>query len=383
MALANLVPAPPPAASRRTFRGRTLAIGLGAEAQRAFAIAADQAALLPAAEDSVGACDAWLDENHPLAIVIEGDTRRIEETCSSLRERPALANVPIVGIADEVDDLAFETMFSAGGDDLVPRGAADALARRLRGFATTGDVPHSKTRGIAILADKDRRARVLAGRALRNAGYGVVFALDAEEALIRARDPNVELIVSAADLEGATGPTLAARARAAGAKAAWVVMTPPREVARMRARLAHVERAGAHDAFGPPENVLFLANELVKGGVVENRKSPRVLYGTTVRFRAAGAASDEIGYTFNLSAGGVYVRTLAPLARGVDAWIELDPPRCDRRVRLEGKVAWSRAFGPNDVATVPAGFGLQITGGSIADLERFTRGYRTFASEVC
>jgi hypothetical protein len=150
----------------------------------------------------------------------------------------------------------------------------------------------------------------------------------------------------------------------------------------MRARLAHVERAGAHDAFGPPENVLFLANELVKGGVTENRKSPRVPYGTAARFRAAGASEDEIGYTFNLSAGGVYVRTLAPLPRGAEAWLELAPPRADRRVRLEGMVAWSRPFGPNDVATVPAGFGLQITGGSLADLERFTRGYRTFASEV-
>ena len=69
-------------------------------------------------------------------------------------------------------------------------------------------------------------------------------------------------------------------------------------------------------------------------------------------------------------------------ARGSEAWLEIAPPRSDRRVRLEGKVVWTRGFGPNDVATIPPGFGVQVTGGSVGDLERFTRGYHAFAAEL-
>jgi hypothetical protein len=89
-----------------------------------------------------------------------------------------------------------------------------------------------------------------------------------------------------------------------------------------------------------------------------------------------------VGHSYNVSAGGLYVRTLAPLARGSEAWIELRPPRSDRRVRLEGRVVWTRAFGLNDSATVPPGLGLQIIGSSIGELERYVRSYRAFAAEV-
>jgi hypothetical protein len=45
-------------------------------------------------------------------------------------------------------------------------------------------------------------------------------------------------------------------------------------------------------------------------------------------------------------------------------------------VRLEGVVQWRRPFGPNDQATVPTGFGFEITDGSRADRERYAEGYK-------
>ena len=51
-------------------------------------------------------------------------------------------------------------------------------------------------------------------------------------------------------------------------------------------------------------------------------------------------------------------------------------------MRLEGKVAWKRTFGLNDVATVPPGLGLQISGGSKTDINRYAEGYLAFADEI-
>jgi hypothetical protein len=105
------------------------------------------------------------------------------------------------------------------------------------------------------------------------------------------------------------------------------------------------------------------------------------LFGTAVAFRVAGGAEDDLGFTYNVSSGGVFVRTLAPLDSGQEGWLELWPPRSERAVRLAGRVAWRRAFGPNESATVPPGFGIQLMGGLTGDLERWERGCREFVAD--
>ena len=336
-----------------------------------------------AIETSASDADRWLEQNHPGAIVLDLPPQGAEEALLQLRYNPRLANVPILALADEVSDLAFEEVFGWGGDDLTRRGDDEALARRLRTLALAGEIPTSRVHGTAVVADADRRWRVLTARALRNAGWSVNFAVDAAEVLREAEQPGVELVVSTSALGPSGGAdTLVAEARSAGVKVPWVVAAAPKETPRLRAATRGLQNVAVYDSYGPAENVLFVANELLRKGTPNARKSARLLYGATVRFRPSGADQDEIGYTYNLSGGGMYVRTLAPIARGSEAWLEIAPPRSDRRVRLEGKVVWTRGFGPNDVATIPPGFGVQVTGGSVGDLERFTRGYHAFAAEL-
>jgi hypothetical protein len=97
------------------------------------------------------------------------------------------------------------------------------------------------------------------------------------------------------------------------------------------------------------------------------------MYGTTVAFRGAGRERDDLGFTYNVSSGGIYVRTLAPPDED-ETWIELRPPRSDRLVRLVAKIAWRRRFNHNENATVPPGFGAQIIDGARADLEAWNAG---------
>ncbi len=78
----------------------------------------------------------------------------------------------------------------------------------------------------------------------------------------------------------------------------------------------------------------------------------------------------------------MYVRTLAPLEPRAEVWLEMWPPRSERRVRLGGVVAWRRPFGPRGGATVPAGFGVQIRDGLAGDLERWRAGYEAFAESL-
>jgi hypothetical protein len=154
------------------------------------------------------------------------------------------------------------------------------------------------------------------------------------------------------------------------------LVVEPRHVAQLAPLVDPLPYVALGDSFAPPENVLFAANEIARGGGTEGRGSARLLFGAAVRFRVAGREEDEIGFTYNVSETGLYVRTLVAPPAKESVWLEFQPPRSDRRVRLEGVVQWRRPFGPNDQATVPTGFGIEITDGSRADRARFTEGYK-------
>jgi Tfp pilus assembly protein PilZ len=223
---------------------------------------------------------------------------------------------------------------------------------------------------------------MLIGRVFHDAGYQVEFATEPDDVVSRALGEKVRVVIVSADIEEKM-ESVCLRASSAGSGAAFIVNTPPKEILRMHARLADLShcRLAVHDAFASSATLLFVTNELVNRPMVDFRESERLLYGATVRFRHAGRDDEEHGYLYNISGGGLYVRTLAPPERGDEVWLEFVPPRSDRRVHLEGAVAWARPFGPGFAATVPSGFGVKIDGGSPKDLARYQQSYRTFLAE--
>jgi CheY-like chemotaxis protein/Tfp pilus assembly protein PilZ len=233
-----------------------------------------------------------------------------------------------------------------------------------------------------LVLDGDRRRRALYARVLRNAGYDVRFAIQSHEAKAATFGEEMKLIIADAEIQPDGGVEVARRLRAEGSEVPVVIASAPKKMAGHRTAAADISKLAVTDGFAPPENLLFVANELGRTGLTDGRASPRLLFGTVVAFRFAGRDRDTVGCAYNISAGGLYVRTLAPLNTNDDVWIELQPPRSDRRVRLEGKVRWRRRFGPIEAATVPPGFGVQITDGAKGDLARYEAGYRAFAADT-
>jgi CheY-like chemotaxis protein/Tfp pilus assembly protein PilZ len=332
--------------------------------------------VLPQAEDAV----AWLETMDPVAIALDMTADQAEAICFGVRTMSRLAHVPIVGLAPELSDLTFPEMYGWGGDDVVRCDSAAGLVPRLRWLAAGDSLRPPAPKGDAVVADGDRRRRTLYARVLRNAGYNVRFALHTKEAVEAASDDAIKVVIADADLDPDGGVDVARRLRAAGVEVPVVIAAAPKKMGGYRAAVREFARVAVTDSFAPPENLLFVANELSRNLRDDGRASARLLYGTVVAFRHAGREGNAFGCTYNISAGGLYVRTLAPVDRGDEVWLELLPPRSDRRVRLEGKTAWSRRFGPIESATVPPGFGIQITDGSKGDLVRYEAGYRAFAA---
>lgn len=364
------------------MKSRDFVVMLGEASVEEMAVVQAGAAMAGAQavhEPRLEGIDDWVRDvqMRPIAVVMSVAARGSARAAVSLRARHPSAALPLVGMAPEAHDIAYEEIFTSGFDDLCGRDARQ-LGRRLRQLADVGPADVRRSPERVVVADRDRANRLLIGRVFRDAGYEVSFAGDRDEAAMAATSADVRVVVVSAELE-LEGDALSRQDRSA----AWIVNTPPKEMPDVRARLAlsETDRVAVHDAFACPATLLFVANELVNRPAVEGRKSERLLYGTTVRFRHAGRADDDVGYLYNISGGGLYVRTLAPPDRWDELWLEFTPPRSDRLVHLEGTTVWSRRYGPASAATVPCGFGVQITGGSRTDRLRYERCYRTFLGE--
>lgn len=343
----------------------------------ALADAAHQAAFQLHAVESSDEASAWLSDHDAHAALLESD--QSEALAVEARSSARHVRLPMLALSRNVSDLAFTDAFSWGADDVLPFGETRSLLTRLRNLPREPAEPPKTGRGSVLVAESDRTRRTVVARVLRNAGYDVTFAVTSDDAAQFSERPDLSLAVINAELLPEARPVLE-RARAAGSKANFILCCAPRDLRTTREALGELDGVSAVDGYAAPENVLFAANELRAGGV-NNRKTPRLLYGATVAFRGAGRERDELGFSYNVSAGGVYVRTLAP-PDDDEAWLELRPPRTERLVRLVAKVAWRRRFNYNENATVPPGFGAQIVDGARGDLDAWTDGCAAMATLV-
>ena len=235
-----------------------------------------------------------------------GSTRTafLESACLEVRAQVRHALVPIIALAPEVNELAFAEAFSCGGDDVVGLRASEALTSRLRRLPLSPwERPAPSADKGALISASDRDRRIVLARVLGNAGYPIRFAVDLDETDRVAREASPRLVVIDTALDGVQA--LVTRCAPRNPNTLWIVSTAPRHMRQCHAWLRDLANATVTDSFAPPENIVFLANELGRGKGNDKRASRRLLYGTKVAFRCAGREDDDYGLSYNVSAGGL------------------------------------------------------------------------------
>jgi hypothetical protein len=324
---------------------------------------------------------ADLEHQLPVGLLVAVDCEGALEVMTHLRGNVRYAATPLLGITDERTDVAFSTFYDRGGDDILSGRSLRALVGRLRPLIEQGRAPaQARTPGFVVVATSDLRWRNVVVRTLSNVGIETRIVGNGPDA-VQAASRTALFVVASDDLLPEGAATALAQARERGSSVPWLIAAPHRRASALRALLSAHTKAIVIDVFAPPDNLLFTANELRRPPLDDQRASVRVLFGTNVAFRIAGGPADDVGFTYNVSSGGVFVRTLAPLDAGHEVWLELSPPTAERMTRIVGRVAWRRSFGPNETATVPPGFGIQLTGGLPDDLERWEAGTRTLVAD--
>jgi DNA-binding response OmpR family regulator len=325
-------------------------------------------------EDDPHDASSYIDRQGVQALLLDGESVEGQSFAVERRAESEHATLPVLSLAKDVTDLRFVEAFSWGVDDIVHRTEADPLRSRLRHLPKERVRLPESNRGTVLVAESDRTRRILIGRVLRNAGYLVTFAVGEKDLCSFAQELELNVVVASTGLLEAPRD-FAEQLRQKSQSALLVLTCPPRELKKHATCFDGLSGVTTTDAFAPAENVLFAANELGRPRGTDLRASARILYGTTTAFRGVGRDSDDYGFTYNVSTGGIYVRTLAPPDDEL-VWLELCPPRGERRVRLVGKVAWRRGLSKGEYATVPPGFGVEIIDGAKMDIEAWQAGCR-------
>jgi CheY-like chemotaxis protein len=311
---------------------------------------------------------------HPRALLLDVASPDAESACRLARTRMRDADTIVIVLCRRLTDVAYARALSWGADDVTAIEPRGALSSRLSALPETPPAPPDP-RGPALVLDRDAAHAAVVGRVLVNAGYDVTFASDPSSLEALAED---QLVVQSAEV-GSAGQLLW-RARRAGHRGPWLVSASPGELESTRAELVGETRTAVVDRFAPTECILFLANELVAGFARDNRAETRFIYGTIVGFRAVGAEHDDHAFTYNVSGGGMYIRSLAPPPANT-LWLEVRPPSTTPRVRLLAEVAWRRSAGSSAAATAPPGFGLKLLEGLGDGMENWKRGVRIWVAQ--
>ncbi len=329
-----------------------------------------QAGFEPVIHEGIDAAFDWLQGKSPRVVLFDAALPKVHALCLRIRARRELVPVPVIGLVKAVSDSAIAKLFAAGADDFVPVGSSQALQRRLRTIPVEESVYPPPSRGAAVAADADHERCEIIGRMLASAGFEVRYAVERRILDHYALDRDVELVVASAEF--GEPAQMVKQARAGGCKGTWIVTDVERDAACGAERIEGVTDAVIVSAFLPPDCLLFMSNELSAHEAVSKRAHKRMMHSTIVRFRQAGWTEDDFGVTYNVSEGGVFVRTLAPPAAKTPVTLELRPPGDGKTVRLEGVVAWAQPSRPGTFANTPAGIGVQWVGGAEPDRQAWS-----------
>jgi DNA-binding response OmpR family regulator len=305
---------------------------------------------------SVAAALETLEAKAPRCVVADA-SEGLRELNRGLRTRADSFGVPLIALSDMLTERAFLELKALGADDVVAISDIGGLTRRLSALSSFDPVARTALfQGTCLLAVPDPYQRQVAGRVLRQAGFDVSFAGDANEALsVAERTPPKVLVVSES-----IPPDGGLRALARLSEH-WLGTMPAVLLSSSPSRVK--ERAGfsvIHEN-APPDDLLFVVNELLRPReLVETRASRRLLYAGLCSFRMAGEFEAHAGLTYNISREGLYVRTFdAPADKG-RAWVELRPPFDPKVVHLRGDVVWIRALTTGAHGAAPPGFGIRL-----------------------
>jgi uncharacterized protein (TIGR02266 family) len=217
---------------------------------------------------------------------------------------------------------------------------------------------------ILMLDDSIFFSRVL-GSALENSGFQVLYARDVAEAhrQIDAELTRIDAFVVDLMLPNKSGVEILKRL-ASDPK----TLLRPRIVITASDKTSALYKEAEPLATTPPIDKKSVLIETIVGRVgsavrrpgMDLRGAERVPFFANVEFRASGREWLS-GFSYDVSAGGLFVRTLSPIASGLAVELKVSFRGPQAPGLVTGVVAWSNPFRPRTSYSCPVGIGVRFS----------------------
>ena len=313
------------------------------------------------------------------ALVVDAESTSLGEAAALVRGSEGTENLPLLVVVRDPLREPLERSFRLGIDDYLVESAIHQLCDRAVALSK-GD-PWTGVRapaGRIVLADEDRGRRQLVARIMRSWGFDLAFAANFDELAEQLRkDPAPRIVLAACDLppDGAMGALPKLRGVRPGLEIPWVLLADPDRLPEVQDIARAYGPASVFDRSGPPENIIFLVNDLLQSRAVEARRSARLLHSGPVSFWTDGNPETFWAYAYNINRTGLYVRTLVPPPLGTLLHVWFRPPFGEGLVAADAQVMWRKEYGTKTGPLYPPGIGIQFARVPVADAAALTAGY--------
>ena len=222
--------------------------------------------------------------------------------------------------------------------------------------------PTTRTRPSAriLVAEDDPTYGSALEALLRRDGHQVALATDGAEAIRRicGDGETLDLVLCDLLMPVRSGFEVVQKVKELGLRVPVLVMTGVYAQAREIAALRGLGVAGYLHKSAPLDHVLFRVHSALFPSQLSQRATPRVAVSLLVECPTETGRSWAT--TYNVSEGGVYVRTPDPPPSGDTVELVLALPTCREPLRLQAEVVHSATVESVEGSGYPAGFGARF-----------------------
>lgn len=319
----------------------------------------------------------------PVALIVGADVEDPGELVSRLRERESLQSFPIIFALRDGGEESIRKAIEAGADDFIVH---DCPRKFEALIVTLEDADAWKVfrapKGIAVVAEAGREERVKIAQVLRRNGFDVGFAGNADELQAAVASSKPRIVVSSAEIaeEVFNSPE---RTSSLEKKTPWVVVNDgqlaPPDPADVPGHLPAISLVNRNDGL---DGITFVTNELLTPAPANVRKSKRLVYGTPITF---GLEEKELcfqGYSYNISLGGLFVRTITPMPMGTVLHVRMKAPFAKGELEAKAQVVWVSEYKGMGASSSPPGMGLQFVEWCAPDKAAYEVGYELLLAKT-
>lgn len=319
--------------------------------------------------DGTDACLTALSRQEPLAILVslQLSDGGGHECCRRIKENYAWRHLPIIVLTQTGQAHELMYCWRAAASDFLKRPVSPArLARKLeviRMAAAARDADPGLTGRKVLLLETSRFYRNAIGGNLEHAGLHVIYAEEPDEALELAKEHADQLdacLVGLPSLPTALEVVVALKGLAPRAAGRVLVLSGKAQVDEtLHAKVMRLTGSATLDKRDLPFDLVLsrVFSQLKPANVLELRSSERMPFFTVVEFSTDGQEWG-CGFSYDVSVGGIFVRTLNPLPTGQKVTLRMD--FVGQAESSTGVVAWANPFTPRATFTSPVGMGIRL-----------------------